>query len=372
MTTEREVAPTATRKASAHRNIATAASAVPTQSPDPFVGHVARCVAADTGAKEVQVVGWRKLSGGAIQQNIAVDAEIVGGALPGRHRWVVRTDAPSAVAVSRTRAEEFALLEVAHATGVKVPRPLWSHGAGASFPAFFVMERVDGVAAGHRLTRDIANDSTALVRDLAVDLARIHSIAPPRAELAFLGAPSASPTRDFLRACRDYLDHWQTAFGAAHPTLEWGLRHCDAWLREDAGICLLHHDFRTGNYLVHEGRLAAILDWEFAGWGHRLEDIGWFFARCWRFARPDRVAGGIASADDFLNAYNAATGTSFAERDTRYWQLLAHLRWAVIALQQTERHLSGRESSLELALTGRLLPELEWEILKLVERIGRE
>ena len=44
---------------------------------------------------------------------------------------------------------------------------------------------------------------------------------------------------------------------------------------------------------------------------------------------------------------------------------MAHLRWGVIALQQAQRHLSGQERSLELALTGRLLPDLEIEILKL-------
>jgi hypothetical protein len=44
---------------------------------------------------------------------------------------------------------------------------------------------------------------------------------------------------------------------------------------------------------------------------------------------------------------------------------MAHLRWAVIALEQGHRHLSGREHSLELALTGRITPELERAILKM-------
>ena len=44
---------------------------------------------------------------------------------------------------------------------------------------------------------------------------------------------------------------------------------------------------------------------------------------------------------------------------------MAHLRWAIIALQQGERTLSGDEESIELALTGRLYPpELELEILR--------
>ncbi|MNN88217.1 hypothetical protein D3C81_2058740 [compost metagenome] len=46
---------------------------------------------------------------------------------------------------------------------------------------------------------------------------------------------------------------------------------------------------------------------------------------------------------------------------------MAHLRWAVIALQQAERHASGQQRSLELALTGRMVSELEQELLLLTQ-----
>jgi hypothetical protein len=49
---------------------------------------------------------------------------------------------------------------------------------------------------------------------------------------------------------------------------------------------------------------------------------------------------------------------------------MAMLRWSVIALQQAQRHLSGEESSLELALTGRMLPEMEYDMLRQIESIG--
>ncbi|MNH43538.1 hypothetical protein D3C79_1054700 [compost metagenome] len=51
----------------------------------------------------------------------------------------------------------------------------------------------------------------------------------------------------------------------------------------------------------------------------------------------------------------------------RFWQVMAHLRWAVIALQQAERHVSGQQRSLELALTGRMVSELEQELLLLTQ-----
>jgi hypothetical protein len=45
------------------------------------------------------------------------------------------------------------------------------------------------------------------------------------------------------------------------------------------------------------------------------------------------------------------------------------VRWAVLALQQGERHCSGEQRSLELALTGRMVPELEFDLLEQIERI---
>jgi hypothetical protein len=46
---------------------------------------------------------------------------------------------------------------------------------------------------------------------------------------------------------------------------------------------------------------------------------------------------------------------------------MAHVSWAVIAIQQAERHLCGEETSLLLALTGHIVPELEYEILTMTE-----
>ena len=112
-------------------------------------------------------------------------------------------------------------------------------------------------------------------------------------------------------------------------------------------------------------RLAGVLDWEFAAFGNPLEDVGWIFAKCWRFAAKHLPCGGIAAADDFLLPYQRASGRTVTPEALVYWQVMAHVRWAVIALQQAQRHLSGVEPSLELALTGRIVAELEHEIVAL-------
>ncbi|HEX3065857.1 MAG TPA: hypothetical protein VHQ39_10260, partial [Dongiaceae bacterium] len=62
----------------------------------------------------------------------------------------------------------------------------------------------------------------------------------------------------------------------------------------------------------------------------------------------------------------AAGGRKIDAIAVHFWEVMAHLRWAVIALQQADRHISGQQRSLELALTGRILPELELTIIDLI------
>jgi len=98
-----------------------------------------------------------------------------------------------------------------------------------------------------------------------------------------------------------------------------------------------------------------------------MEDIGWFCARCWRFGAVAREAGGIGARDDFYRGYESVSGKPLDREQARYWEVMAHMNWAVIAIQQAERHVSGEETSLLLALTGHIVPELEYEILTMTE-----
>jgi len=331
---------------------------------------LAQFIAAAAGARRAMLAGLTPLRGGAIQENWAVDVELDGGDGAGRHALVLRTDAPSRVATSHSRDHEFALLKVARDAGVAVPEPLWCcRDVGIIGRAFYLMRRVPGVAAGHRIVKDLSlgGDRNALAERLGQELARIHSITPQSAAgcgaLTFLAPSSGNPALDRVRLYRGYLDD----LGDPRPVIEWGLRWLELNSREAGEITLVHQDFRTGNYLVDEHGLAAILDWEFAAWGDPMSDIGWFCAKCWRFGAIEREAGGIASRSIFYRGYEAASGRTIDPAAVHYWEVAAHVRWAVIALQQAARHLSGRERSLELALTGRIVPELELEILNLID-----
>ena len=319
-----------------------------------------------SGARRAEIGELKLLSGGAIQENWAVRAVLDGGSHSGVLDAVVRTDAPSAVAVSHSRAQEYALLKAAFAAKVTVPEPLFlCEDQSVIGRPFLIMRRVRGVAGGHLLTKDgrYGGDRVQLAERLGTELARIHTIRPPRPDLAFLATYSEAPARYSIRRFRDYLDNYHTP----HPALEWGLN----WLERHAPprdlMVLCHRDFRTGNYMVDEQGLTGILDWEFAGWSDPLEDIGWFCAKCWRFGANACEAGGIGQREDFYRGYEAQSGRPLDREQVRYWEVMAFMNWALIAIQQAERHVSGEENSLLLALTGHIVPELEYEILTMTE-----
>jgi aminoglycoside phosphotransferase (APT) family kinase protein len=321
-------------------------------------------LARQLGARAIQIHSAQRLSGGAIQENWALHAEVEEGEYAGPQHWVLRTDSPSSVIVSLGRRQEYAVLSRVVEAGVRAPRPLLlvEHSPTLQRP-YFLMQHLAGSAAGHRLTRDPAcvPQPKLLLEDLALSLANLHRLTPQAAALDFLVEPDKPAAVAAIEEYRAYLD----SLAEPQPVLEWGLRWCELNLPEALPARMIHRDFRTGNYLVEQGRLSGILDWEFASFGDPREDLGWFTARCWRFAGPQREAGGIGEMGDFLAAYRRAGGLAVNATELVFWQVLAHLRWGVIALQQAQRHLSGQERSLELALTGRLLPDLEIEILSL-------
>jgi aminoglycoside phosphotransferase (APT) family kinase protein len=225
------------------------------------------------------------------------------------------------------------------------------------------------VARGHVLVRQAAGVSAegdpALAAALGRELARIHSIEQPRDDLAMLPAAPADPAADFVARQRAALD----AAGTPRPVLEWGLRHLEQNAPPPGDTVLNHNDFRTGNYMVHEGRVTAVLDWEFAAWGDPHADLGWVCAPCWRFGGAHE-AGGIGPREALYAAYEEASGRQVDAERVRWWELAATIRWAVIAADQAARHISGRENNLELALTGHIVPELEMDVLRMTGVAG--
>ena len=254
------------------------------------------------GRGRVEITELDAARGGAIQENWGIDARFSGGRLAGEQRLVLRAAAATGIPSSLGRIEEFAVLQAAFAAGVTVPEPLFACADPAVFgKPFFVMRRASRDRRRARITRDPALDPVlpAIAARLGHELARIHTIRPPRPDLGFSGRIKRPGQRNRSPGSAAYLD----TNPQPRPVLEWGIRWLETHLPAPVPPVLCHHDFRTGNYMLDGARLTGILDWEFAGWGDPDEDIGWFCCKGWRFARLDREAGGIADRAPFYRGY---------------------------------------------------------------------
>jgi aminoglycoside phosphotransferase (APT) family kinase protein len=344
---------------------------------------LARFLAEAGGAERVAVSTPALLPGGAIQENWGLTAHFAGGRLSGGHALVLRTDAPTGIASSLGRVEEFTVLQAAHAAGVTVPEPLFACADPSVIgKPFFVMRRMAGTAQGRLITSDRALEPElpAIARRLGRELALIQTIRPPRCDLAFLPLVGAA---EHIASFRAYLDRHPNP----RPVLEWAINWLERNIPEPLPPVLCHRDFRTGNYLLAPtlpspasgggsgrgldgAKLTAILDWEFAGWGDPDEDIGWLCCKGWRFARLDRELGGIAERAPFYDAYQQASGRRPDPQRVFFWEVSANVRWATIALQQSDRCLIGGARDLATAIIGRRATECDLELLLLLDPDG--
>lgn len=291
------------------------------------------------------------LAGGASKEAWSVDAD-------GQPLLVRRAAGGVIHRHTLSLADEFAVLEAAYEAGVKVPRPLRYIPDLAGREAF-VMERLAGETIGRRIVRraELAAARAALPAQMAEELAKIHAIAPSC--LPFLAEAR-------LERMVEELDE----VGEPHPAIELGLW----WLREHRPPprppVVVHGDYRIGNLVVREDGLAGVLDWEFAHLDEPVRDLAFALVRAWRFGVPEQRLGGIGPVEPYLERYNELTGFGVRTDELDYWELAGNVGWAIGCLTQMQRHLSGRDRSVELAILGRLGAEVEYEIVNLVERFG--
>jgi len=203
---------------------------------------------------------------------------------------------------SQVAAHEFRLLQALRAAGLAVPVPCSLDTSGKVLPTpYLVLEYVEGATAS------APPDLDDTIRQLADYLAHVHRVDLSTPALAFL------PRHDEGYGPRPAELDTSLQEGRIRDALEaaWPLAHGNEPV-------LLHGDFWPGNVLWQDGRIVAVVDWEDAGIGDPLADVG--NARLellWAFGRD--------AMQQFTDAYHARMpGVDLA--GLPYWDLCAALR----------------------------------------------
>ncbi|MCC7364433.1 MAG: phosphotransferase family protein [Dehalococcoidia bacterium] len=313
-----------------------------------------------------------KLAGGAVHDSWAIDTVTPDGVT---HELVVRVTPAGRVDYEKTQREA-EVLRIAYERGVRCPKPFGT-GLCATGEDYVVMNRVRGDTNPRLLltTPEYAEARRLIIPQLAEDLAIVHSITPAEAATA-PGMRGPTTGEDPLSyACMTTEMAYRADLLNPHPGIEWAFR----WLRREVEAlkeegrepCLVHGDFRIGNLMFDEGGVTALIDWEGTHIGEPEEDLTWFLTRVWRFSQPQLEAGGIVHREEWVRAYEVASGRPVDRRRVAAWEVLQNIRWCQITMMQARAHLDGKTVSHELAAIGRRFGETELEVLRLTGLVER-
>ncbi|MBL7499091.1 phosphotransferase family protein [Frankia sp. CNm7] len=212
-------------------------------------------------------------------------------------------------------ARQFTILRALERTGVRGPAVLWLDATGEALGRpFYVMARVDGDVYETEIPAELdARPATIrrMTRALVEQLAAIHLVDLPATGLAALG-----DGRSYLD---DQLDHWTAEMRRVQRGELPALERLLGELRErqpapSERVTLVHGDPKPGNFAFVDGEVTGVFDWEMAGIGDPLADVG-YLDLLWKTPGFFTSRPAALTADEAFAYYEELTGIPVRHRE---------------------------------------------------------
>ncbi len=166
------------------------------------------------------------------------------------------------------------------------------------------------------------------------------------------------------------IDRWEQFLDASvtveMPVLRAAIGWCRANRAVSGRVVLCHGDYRIGNFMVDDGRIVAVFDWELAHLGDPVEDLAWAGLRLFRGRSP--LVSQLLAPAEVRRRYAERTGLTFDDDVLRFWTVLGMVRAAVPHMRAATIFEQDRSGDLRLAamghqslhVLGHLADELGW------------
>jgi aminoglycoside phosphotransferase (APT) family kinase protein len=269
---------------------------------------------------------------------------------------------------------EYRVITALGKTGkVAVPETYWmEHDPEILGKPFYVMEKVEGdipfppgmsFDPKFRLWPD-DEEREAIADDFVKNLAGINNADWKGLGLDFLGEPGTG-TGPALKQIK----FWEDRIAGAGFRDKPAVAYAAAWLKDNLvecdNPCLIHGDYRAGNFITRDRKIVAILDWELVSLGDPMFDISYTLS-AWRSAPPNKWISHLLPREEFFERYEDASGIKIDEDRLDFYMLLHHFKalgisaTAAGAFRQNPRlNLKiGAFSMMQYAAGGALIKEL--------------
>ncbi|MGK2908211.1 MAG: phosphotransferase family protein [Sphingobium sp.] len=242
---------------------------------------------------------------------------------------------------------EFPVIRAAFDRGFPAPDALWLDTEHPLLPGghFIVMRRASGKVAGNFFGAQAAIPAD-LADILAEKMAQLHAIEPLR-ELGDLTDTIKTDLWDLpMRDCVErYIRNWYDFYLREQHTPSPALMALYGWLFDNipdspGSPRLIHGDIGFHNFLIDEGRMTALVDWEFAHIGDPAEELGYVSV----------TVGKSLDWDRFMARYQSAGGNYVSPQTLRFYGVWAYVRNASGANILSTRLISGLADDLKLTI----------------------
>ncbi|WP_101675111.1 phosphotransferase family protein [Alloalcanivorax mobilis] len=238
-----------------------------------------------------------------------------------------------------------------------IPQPYWCCDDAEVIGApFMIVGHLQGTTLMPMMANSVLSDAgdqchsddrSLIEQDFAAALSAIHGCAWGGTDVAGL-TPGVSAENCTLLEIERWTRH---AAGSSGTLEDSAMRFADAWLRAHAPVApevvLLHGDYRVGNFLVHEGRISGILDWELTHLGDPHEDLAWAGMRA--FGGTDTTLSGLLGRQAFYHQYEQRSGRRVDPAALRYFEVLGQYKQASMLIGAEERVRKGSVHDIRLA-----------------------
>ena len=262
---------------------------------------------------------------------------------------------------------QFKVLQCLEKTKLLAPKVYWYESDTKILGApFLVMEKVSGVCPSPwgKNGRDFyekASRRGVLPVDFSKTLAILHTLDWEKSGLEFLGVPS--PDRGFALA---EINKWKSLIDVSDHQPEPILTDLIYWLEENAPlsqrVTLVHGAYRTGNILIEEDRISAVLDWELQTLGDPMYDVAYVLSDLNR--EGTNLLSNVVDRDIFFETYESMTGWTIDEKICRYYDALYAMRSIAFWMSASGLYASGRSDDIRLARTA-------WSVTVVLERAAK-
>lgn len=239
--------------------------------------------------------------------------------------------------------------------GIPMPELFWleTDSSVLGMP-FYVMERVEGKVPVQWRAQDPEMFPTPRVRhsiglEFVDALAAIHAV-----ELSGDWLDHFTVLQDPAVSAAAQVDHWARYYEDSAlipiPAIDYAI----TWLRRNLAhsdrLCLLHGDYRIGNFMIRDGHIVSIFDWELAHVGDPIEDIAYSGSPLFRGRNP--MLSHLLMPDDYFAHYTARTGLRVDPDVFHFWTVLGMVKQAASHVRASKAFQDGRGDDVRLAAMG--------------------